>query len=130
MMPTDGAHTTFPMLGMEVPEFAHDAAHKRDFLLVVDEALSKECTEPRQMAWLVDITNEGKPQFIPNFMAPEASGHFSTTAATPPSWTAPTQACTPAPLGRSAPPSRPALGFSRARRPRGTPRRTWASRSA
>lgn len=76
MMPTNGAHTTFPMLGMEVPEFAHDAAHKRDFLLVVDEALANECTEPRQMAWLVDITTESKPQFISNFMVPEASGNF------------------------------------------------------
>jgi hypothetical protein len=76
MNPLTGAHTTFPMLGMEVPEFAHDTNHKRDFLLVVNEAIANECTEARQMAWLVDITVEAKPQFISNFTVPEESGQF------------------------------------------------------
>lgn len=76
MSPLNGAHTTFPILGVEVPEFAHDAQHKRDFLLVVDESLVNECAEARQMAWFVDITVESKPQFISNFTVPEASGNF------------------------------------------------------
>jgi hypothetical protein len=76
MSPLNGAHTTFPMLGMQVPEFAHDGEPRRDILLVVDEAIANECGEPRQMAWLADITVETKPQFISNFTVPEASGHF------------------------------------------------------
>jgi hypothetical protein len=76
MTPMNGAHTTFPMLGMEIPEFAHDGEGKRDILLVVDEAIANECQEPRQMAWLADITVEAHPQFISNFTVPEASGNF------------------------------------------------------
>jgi hypothetical protein len=76
MAPMTGAHTTFPLLGIEVPEFAHDRERKRDFLLVVNEALVNECTEARQMAWLADITVEAKPQFISSYTVPEASGNF------------------------------------------------------
>jgi len=46
--PTNGAHTTFPMLGMDVAEFAKDrGGNKRDFALIVDESLVNECQEPR-----------------------------------------------------------------------------------
>jgi hypothetical protein len=76
MSPLTGAHTTYPLLGVEVPEFAKDREHKRDFLLVVNESLVNECTEARQMAWMVDITVESKPQFVSNFTVPEASGNF------------------------------------------------------
>jgi hypothetical protein len=76
MAPMTGAHTTFPILGLEVPEFAHDREARRDVLLVVNEAIANECAEPRQMAWLMDITVETKPQFISSFTVPEASGNF------------------------------------------------------
>jgi hypothetical protein len=76
MSPKNGAHTVFPLLGVEVPEFAHDRDARRDFLLVVDESLVNECTEARQMAWVLDITVEAKPQFVSNFTVPEASGNF------------------------------------------------------
>jgi hypothetical protein len=76
MSPLHGAHTTFPLLGMQVPEFAKDRAGKRDFVLVVDESLVNECTEARQMAWMLDVTHEAKPQFVSSFTVPEASGHF------------------------------------------------------
>ena len=57
--PSIGAHTTFPMLGMDVPEFAKDkGGAKRDFALIVDESLVNECQEARQMVWIADITDE------------------------------------------------------------------------
>jgi len=76
MSPLTGAHTTYPILGVEVPEFARDREHKRDFLLVVNESLVNECAEARQMAWMVDITVESRPQFVSSFTVPEASGNF------------------------------------------------------
>jgi hypothetical protein len=74
--PLTGAHTTFPLLGIDVPAFAHDANRMRDFLLVVNEAIANECTEARQMAWLVDISVEAKPQVVSNYTVPESSGNF------------------------------------------------------
>ncbi|HLX22553.1 MAG TPA: hypothetical protein VKR38_04330 [Usitatibacter sp.] len=75
--PTNGAHTTFPMLGMDVAEFAKDAAgSKRDFALIVDESLVNECQEPRQMVWIADITSEARPFNVSSYTVPEASGNF------------------------------------------------------
>ena len=76
MSPLTGAHTTYPLLGVDVPEFANDRRHQRDFLLVVNESLVNECAEARQMAWMVDITVEARPQFVSSFTVPEASGSF------------------------------------------------------
>jgi hypothetical protein len=72
----DRRHTAFPILGLRWPKFAHDREARRDVLLVVNEAIANECAEPRQMAWLVDISVETRPQFISNFTVPEASGGF------------------------------------------------------
>ncbi len=73
----NGAHTTFPMLGMPVAEFAHDKeGGKRDFLMIVDEAILNECNEPRQMVWFADVSVENRPTMISTFTVPEASGNF------------------------------------------------------
>ncbi len=75
--PRLGAHTAFPVLGMEVPEFADNTEGRtRDMLLVVGEALRNECTENRQMMYMVDITDETKPWPVANFQVPEESGNF------------------------------------------------------
>jgi hypothetical protein len=78
LYPLAGAHTTLPVLGIEMPEFAKDArGKKRDFVIVVNEALRNECTEEaRQMVYFVDITVESKPWTVANFNVPEASGNF------------------------------------------------------
>jgi hypothetical protein len=76
LSPTTGAHTALPMPGMDIPEFAKDADGKRDIVLIVNESLANGCAEPRQMAWLVDVTVEDKPQVMSNFTVPEASGNF------------------------------------------------------
>ena len=75
--PNVGAHTAFPLLGMQIAEFAHDQAGKtRDFVAVVDESLVNECQEARQMLWIADITAESRPFGVASFTVPEASGDF------------------------------------------------------
>ena len=75
--PRLGAHTTFPVLGMDVPEFADNSeGRSRDMLLVVGESLRNECLENRQMMYMVDITDETKPWPVANFQVPEESGNF------------------------------------------------------
>jgi hypothetical protein len=75
--PTNGAHTTFPVLGVDVAEFARDkGGGKRDFAVIVDESLANECTEPRQMVWIADITSEAHPFNVSSWTVPEASGNF------------------------------------------------------
>ena len=77
LYPATGAHTTFPVLGMEMPEFAKSEKGKRaDFVVVVNESTQNECREYRQMAFFVDITDESKPFSVANFQVPEASGNF------------------------------------------------------
>ena len=75
--PTNGAHTTFPVLGVDVAEFAKDKmGAKRDFVVIVDESLVNECAEARQMVWIADITAEAKPFNVASWTVPESSGNF------------------------------------------------------
>ncbi|WP_427913419.1 LVIVD repeat-containing protein [Ramlibacter sp. MMS24-I3-19] len=77
MPPINGAHTVFPLLRVDVPEFARNfVGHTRDFVVITDEAIQKECMEARQMVWVVDITTESKPFGVANYTVPEASGHY------------------------------------------------------
>ena len=73
----NGAHTTFPMPGMPIAEFAHDKdGNSRDIVMIVDEAILNECNEPRQMVWFADVTVENRPMMISSYTVPEASGSF------------------------------------------------------
>jgi len=75
--PEAGAHTVFPVPGMEVAEFARDAEGRlRDFVIVVSEAVAEQCREARQMVWMVDVTTEQRPLPVATFTVPEASGGF------------------------------------------------------
>jgi len=75
--PNVGAHTAFPLLEMEIAEFAHDnEGTTRDFVAVVDESLVNECQEARQMLWIADITTESRPFGVASFTVAEESGHF------------------------------------------------------
>jgi hypothetical protein len=77
LYPNTGAHTTFPVLGMEMPEFAKsDKGKTADFVVVVNEATQNECREFRQMVFFVDITTESRPFSVSNFQVPEASGNY------------------------------------------------------
>jgi hypothetical protein len=75
--PDIGAHTAFPMLQMEVPEFAKQKIGKvKDFLAIVAESGPNECQEARQMLRIFDISTESMPIGVSTWTVPEASGNF------------------------------------------------------
>ena len=77
--PINGAHTVFPLLGVDMSEFEKSyRGKKRDFVVITDEAIQKECLEGRQMVWIVDITTETRPFGVANWTVPEKSGNFCT----------------------------------------------------
>ena len=86
MYPTIGAHTTLPLLGMEVPafekfhtktgDFRSGKPAKRDFILAVNESTQNECHEDYHMIFMVDITDETRPFSVSNFYVPEKPGNF------------------------------------------------------
>jgi len=79
LMPYNGAHTVFPMLGVEMPEFKKARyGSPRDFIVITDESIQKECLEFRQMVWIVDVTHDSKPFGVSTYTIPEASGNFCT----------------------------------------------------
>jgi hypothetical protein len=75
--PNVGAHTVFPILRMEIPEFGRQTeSGVRDFVVITNESTANECREARQMVWIADITTEAKPFGVSNWTVPEASGNF------------------------------------------------------
>jgi hypothetical protein len=77
LQPTNGAHTTLPLLGMPLAEFAKDArGATADFVMIVNEQIMNECREVRQMVWFADVTAESRPFNVSNFNVPEKSGDF------------------------------------------------------
>ena len=75
--PQFGAHTGFPLLGMEIAEFAKDKdARRRDFVVVTGETFRNECQEARQMVIFVDVTDETRPVGVSSWAVPERSGDF------------------------------------------------------
>jgi hypothetical protein len=77
MSPAWGGHTSFPVLGITIPDFAPDLEGRtRDFVVLVSESVRNECQEFRHMMFMVDVTVESKPFTVANFQVPEASGHF------------------------------------------------------
>ena len=71
-----GAHTTFPLLGVEIGDFQPAEKKVRDFLVIVNENNVTVCNEPRQMAYFVDITDEKRPLGVANYDVLESSGNF------------------------------------------------------
>ena len=77
LLPENGAHTVFPLLGVNLPEFARDkVGAKRDFVVIVNEQILNECLEARQMMFIADITTESRPFNVSSWYVPEASGNF------------------------------------------------------
>ncbi len=75
--PMHGAHTTFPMLDMEFPQFKNSLlGNKGDILVITDEAIQKECLEGRQMVWFMDISSETKPYGVSNWALPDMPGNL------------------------------------------------------
>ena len=78
LMPGNGAHTTFPLLGVDMDDFKHSKENKRDFVVITNESILKQCLEFRQMVFIVDVTHETKAMGVSNYSVPEASGNFCT----------------------------------------------------
>jgi hypothetical protein len=98
--PDMGSHTAYPLLGMNLQEFAKDKPRglldsaevaearasggalpqpsqaQRDFVLSVGETTANECQGYRQMMRVIDITTEAKPIGVASFTVPEASRDF------------------------------------------------------
>ena len=93
----NGAHTTFPVLGVEVPEFAKDEKGKtRDFVVIVNESIRNECTEEaRQMVFVVDVTDEAKPFPVANYQVRRGRAANSARAAGASAPMPRTRICTP-----------------------------------
>ena len=70
-------HSVYPLIGMEIPEFANSPKGKvRDFLLVLPEPIENECHEERQLMFVVDITDDTKPFGVANFKVPHQDGNY------------------------------------------------------
>src|SRR6516165_8977372 len=79
MSPLHGSHTSLPLLGMPLAEFAkYRVGAARDFVMIVSEAPGRAngCQETHQMVWFADVSVEGKPMMASNFSVPEASGNY------------------------------------------------------
>ncbi len=75
-----GAHSTIPLLGYNLEEFANDNGGTyadRDFVAIVNEAIRNECGDDfRQFVYLADITDEAHPMPVSNFNVSEAEGDY------------------------------------------------------
>ena len=77
MNPINGAHTSFPIGKISVPDFAPNLEGVvRDFVVVTSEETFIQCTGPRNLTYFVDVSDEGRPQGDANFQVPESSGNF------------------------------------------------------
>ena len=77
MSPLAGAHTTYPLGEVAIPEFSGDKfGAKRNMIMIVDESLLSECIagETRQMVWFVDATIERQPMVVSSYKPP--AGNF------------------------------------------------------
>jgi len=76
--PLVGAHTTFPILGVRVPDLGpFNVGGTRDILAIVNESTANECTgESHQMVFFADVTIESTPQVISNYHVPDPDGVF------------------------------------------------------
>jgi hypothetical protein len=98
--PDIGSHTAYPLLGMDLPEFAKQKPQTpaavagvdhvmpaggppmsptqsiRNFVLSVGETTGNECLENRQMLRVIDVTTESRPFGVASWTVPEASGNF------------------------------------------------------
>ncbi len=77
MSPDLGGHSSYPILGVPVPDFAlNTRGRTRDYVLLTSESTANECTEFRHMTFMVDITTPSRPYPISNYQVPESSGGF------------------------------------------------------
>jgi len=77
LSPFWGGHTTFPVLGIEIPDYKDNLHGKvRDFIVMPSESTQNECREFRHAVFFIDITNPATPTPVANFQVPESEGNF------------------------------------------------------
>ncbi len=81
MNPDNGAHTSWPIGKITVPDFVTDTGSDdsnttRDIVVVTSEATAAFCSEFRHLTFLTDVTNEGRPQSVDTAQVPAAEGKF------------------------------------------------------
>jgi hypothetical protein len=83
MNPVNGAHTSFPLGKIAIPDFAvNEEGQVRDIVAITSEETNNECTGPRNLTYFVDATEDvfgqpgARPQGNANFQVPEAAGAF------------------------------------------------------
>jgi len=80
MNPDNGGHTSWPLGKMTIADFTVDTGNTRgnvrDIVVVVSEAGGAFCSEVRHLTFMVDVTDEGRPQSIATFQVPNSSGNF------------------------------------------------------
>ncbi|MCZ6751894.1 MAG: hypothetical protein O7E51_08710 [Acidobacteria bacterium] len=77
MNPAWGGHTTFPVLGIEIPDFKDNLYGRvRDFIVMASESTQNECQEFRHAVFFIDITDPTKPTPVSTFQVPESEGEF------------------------------------------------------
>lgn len=73
--PDYGAHTALPLTGMNVTT-PDGRKGKRDFVAVTNEALADGCGGVRQKVWMIDVTEEAKPQVASSWVLDDRIGNF------------------------------------------------------
>src|SRR2546425_1012945 len=81
MNPDNGAHTSFPIGKITVPDFVTDTGNDdgfttRDIVVVVSEAGGAFCSQFRHLTFMTDVTNEGRPQSVATAQVPASEGDF------------------------------------------------------
>ena len=77
LAPNFGAHTTLPVLGIPIPDYADNSMGQvRDFLIVPSESTREECTEERDAMLIIDITYPERPMPVSSYQVRESDGDF------------------------------------------------------
>lgn len=74
--PYMGAHTTLPIMGVEVKDYAANRVSTRDLVALTNEAIANECNEARQLAYFVDVTDDKLPFTLSNYQVPDNPAGF------------------------------------------------------
>jgi hypothetical protein len=82
MNPDNGAHTSFPIGKITVPDFVTDTGNDdgnttRDIVVVTSEATANFCANQfRHLTFLTDVSTVGRPQSIATAQVPASEGDF------------------------------------------------------
>jgi hypothetical protein len=88
MNPDNGAHTSFPIGRITVPDFVTDTGNDdanttRDIVVITSEATAHFCSEFRHLTFLTDVSDRpgapgvaGRPQVISTAQTPASDGNF------------------------------------------------------